>query len=67
MSYFSTSLIALIQVYNSEIRYHSLVCRCGLADNLHILAHESPDTMIKKQAINELLTKRLECFHSRGQ
>ena len=22
----------LIQVYNWEIRHHSLVCRCGLAD-----------------------------------
>ena len=32
MSYFSTSLIVLIQVYNWEIRHHSLVCCCGLAD-----------------------------------
>ena len=56
-------------IYNWEIQHHSLVCRYGLADNLYILAHELPDTMpvIKKQAINELLTKRLECFHSRGQ
>ena len=63
---FSTSLIVLIQVYNWEIRHHSLVCRCGRADNLYILARELPDTMIKKQTTNELLTKRLECFHSRG-
>ena len=32
VSYFSTSLIVLIQVYNWEIRHHSLVCCCGLAD-----------------------------------
>ena len=64
---FHIFLQVLIQVYKWEIQHHSLVCRCGLADNLHILAHELPDTMIKKQAINELLTKRLECFHSRGQ
>ena len=31
VSYFSTSLIVLIQVYNWEIRHHSLVCCCGLA------------------------------------
>ena len=30
-------LIVLIQVYNWEIRHHSLVCRCGLADILYIL------------------------------
>ena len=38
VSYFSTSLIVLIQlVYNWEIRHHSLVCCCGLADILYIL------------------------------
>ena len=31
-------LIGLIQVYNWEIWHHSLVCCCGLADILHILA-----------------------------
>ena len=35
--YFSTSLIVLIQVYNWEIWYHSLVCCCGFADILNIL------------------------------
>ena len=35
VSYFSTGLIVLIQVYNSEIRHHSLVCYCGLADVLY--------------------------------
>ena len=30
ISYFSTSLIVLIQVYNWEIQHHSLVCCCGL-------------------------------------
>ena len=35
--YFSTSLIVLIQVYNWEIRHHSLVCCCGFADILNIL------------------------------
>ena len=30
VSYFSTSLIVLIQVYNWEIRHPSLVCCCGL-------------------------------------
>ena len=30
-------LIVLIQVYNWEIRHHSLVCCCGLADILYIL------------------------------
>ena len=35
VSYFSTSLIVLIQVYNWEIRHHSLVCCCGLADILY--------------------------------
>ena len=29
-------LIVLIQVYNWEIRHHSLVCRCGLADILYM-------------------------------
>ena len=37
VSYFSTSLIVLIQVYNWEIRHHSLVCCCGLAEILSIL------------------------------
>ena len=35
--YFSASLIVLIQVYNWEIRHHSLVCCCGLADILYIM------------------------------
>ena len=35
--YFSSSLIVLIQVYNWEIRHHSLVCCCGFADILNIL------------------------------
>ena len=35
--YFPTSLIVLIQVYNWEIRHHSLVCCCGFADILNIL------------------------------
>ena len=34
---FSTSLIVLIQVYNWEIRHHSLVCCCGFTDILNIL------------------------------
>ena len=29
-------LIVLIQVYNWEIRHHSLVCHCGLADILYM-------------------------------
>ena len=37
VSYFSTSLIVLIQVYNWKIRHHSLVCCCGLADILYII------------------------------
>ena len=37
VSYFSTSLIVLIQVYNGDIRHNSLVCCCGLADVLYIL------------------------------
>ena len=36
VSDFSTSCYWLIQVYNWQIRYHSLVCRCGLADSLYI-------------------------------
>ena len=40
VSYFSTSLIVLIQVYNWEIRHHSLVCCCGLADILYILLND---------------------------
>ena len=35
--YFSTSLIVLIQVYNWEIRHHSLVSCCGFADILNIM------------------------------
>ena len=35
--YFSCSLIVLVQVYNCEIRHHSLVCCCGFADILNIL------------------------------
>ena len=30
-------VIVLIQVYSWEIRHHSLVCCCGLADSLYIL------------------------------
>ena len=37
VSYFSTSLIVLIQVYNWEIRHRSLICCRGLADILCIL------------------------------
>ena len=37
VSYFSTSLIVLIQVYNWEIRHHSLLSCCGFADILNIL------------------------------
>ena len=36
VSYFSTSLIVLIQVYKWEIGHHSLVCCCALADILYI-------------------------------
>ena len=35
VSYFSTRLIVLIQVYSWEIRHHSLVCCFGLADILY--------------------------------
>ena len=35
ISYFSTSLIRLIQVYKWEIRHNSLFCYCGLADILY--------------------------------
>ena len=37
VSYFSTTLIVLIQVYNWEIRHHSLVYCGGFADILNIL------------------------------
>ena len=36
VSYFSTSLIVLIQVHNWEVRHHSLVCCCELANILYI-------------------------------
>ena len=42
VSYFATSLIVLIQVYNWEIRQHSLVCCCGLADIVYILKQSYP-------------------------
>ena len=51
--YFSTSLIVLIQVYNWEIRHHSLVCCYGFADILNIL--QASSTL--KFAGNDLLTK----------
>ena len=38
VSYFSTSIVT-IQVYNWEIRHHSLVCCCGLADILYSLQY----------------------------
>ena len=45
--YFPTSLIIVrIQVYNWDIRHHSLVCFCGLADILCIL--ESTDSTAQK-------------------
>ena len=44
VSYFSTSLIVLIQVYNWETRHHSLVCCCGLADIIYILEEERAAT-----------------------
>ena len=36
VSYFSTSLIVLIKVYNWEIQHHSSICWCRLADILYI-------------------------------
>ena len=36
VSYFSASLIVLIQDVYWEIRHHSLLCCCGLADILYI-------------------------------
>ena len=32
---FHQVIIVLIQVYSWEIRHHSLVCRCGLAEVLY--------------------------------
>ena len=46
VSYFSTSLIVLIQVYHREIWHHSLVCCCGFADILN-----SPGRFSKVQVI----------------
>ena len=37
VSYFSTSLIVLIQIYNWKIWHHSLVCCWGLADITYVL------------------------------
>ena len=34
-------VIVLIQLYNWEIRHHSFVCRCGLADILYIILFTS--------------------------
>ena len=36
-SYFLQVVILLLQIYNWEIRHHSLVCHRGLADILYIL------------------------------
>ena len=38
---FPQVVIVLIQVYNWEIRHHSFVCRCGLADILYIILFTS--------------------------
>ena len=46
VSCFSTSLIVLIQVYNWEIRHHSLACCCGLADILYIFECVYTSTII---------------------
>ena len=54
VSYFSTSLIVLIQVYNWEIRHHSLVWCCGLAD-IFIFNNNNPATW-------KLRNKSLYCF-----
>ena len=43
VTYFSTSLIELIQVYNWEIRHHSLICWCGLTDILDTQANWHED------------------------
>ena len=43
VTYFSTSLIVLIQVYKWEIRHHSLVCCCGLTDILYTQANWHED------------------------
>ena len=37
VSYFLQVVILLLQIYNWEIRHHSLVCHRGLADILYIL------------------------------
>ena len=41
VSYFSTSIIVLIQVFNWEIQHHSLVCCCGLAVILYVPAYSA--------------------------
>ena len=67
VSYFSTSLIVLIQVYNWEIRHHSLVCYCGLSDILHILEFTSPTWGPPppcKQALKTALSFRLKACSS---
>ena len=51
----------LIQVYNWEIRHHSLVCCCGLFDILYISVRRPPGTLITTGyrlpiATNTLLT-----------
>ena len=56
VSYFSTTLIVLIQVYNWEIQHHSLVCCCGLADILCI-------SNLKPSFVRFLFVNLFVCFY----
>ena len=75
VSYFSTSLNVLIQVYNWEIRHHSLVCYCELSEILYILEFASPTwgaPPLRKQALKTAplgpaLSFRLKACSSGGR
>ena len=75
VSYFSTSLNVLIQVYNWEIRHQSLVCCCELSEILYILKFASPTwgaPPLRKQALKTAplgpaLSFRLKACSSGGR
>ena len=64
VSYFSTCLIVLIQVYNWEIRHHSLVCCCELADILYIFEQTAGVSLCFKVRLSAKNTPCLQKLHN---
>ena len=58
-------IIVLIQVYNGDIRHHSKVCRCGLADILYFTRVPSPRSWSPKNLWLESETRVGDAYLSK--